>query len=71
MNAEIKILSSLDEFGKSSTSKVANMTGLDYVYAKKTLDKLKKSKKVSIEKMGRYNFWTITKIGEKDVKTKE
>lgn len=67
MDAKQKILKTLNDFGKNSTSRVAGIVGIDYKYATTMLSELEKEKKVKQEKVGSFTFWEILNKGKKEV----
>lgn len=67
MDAKQKILKTLNDFGKNSTSRVAGIVGIDYNYATTMLSELEKEKKVKQEKVGSFTFWEILNKGKKEV----
>lgn len=59
MNAKEKIKKTLKDFGKTTTSRIAGIIGLDYVYATNLLNELEEKKEIKKEVIGRYTFWEL------------
>lgn len=57
--AEDKILKTLKDFGRLSTSRIAGIIGIDYNYATKLLEQLNKEKKIKKEEETHSTYWSL------------
>jgi ribosomal protein S25 len=59
MEIKDKILKTLKDFGRISTSKIAGITGIDYNYANKILEELLKDKKIIKQIETNAVYWSL------------
>ncbi|HEC66521.1 MAG TPA: hypothetical protein ENI23_14635 [bacterium] len=61
MEIKEKIMKTLTDFGRISTSRVAGIVGIDYNYATKILNELHKAEKVLKQAETNSTYWMVRK----------
>lgn len=59
METKDKILKTLKDFGRISTSRIAGIMGMDYIHTNKLLEELLKEKKVIKEEETNSTYWRL------------